>query len=535
MNGNVKEAAISPDGRLIAYIKDESTSGGRQGKQSLWVRQISGRDIPVAPPSDTSYQGLTFSLDSQFLYSAIYPQGKNIGVLYKVPVLGGTTVPVVNDIDSAVSLSPDGKRIVFIRNSSDESVVMIANEDGSGEKKLTTHKSRNSFGHVAWSPNGKVIAATSAEHPDRTNSKLQLPISHLIEISVHDGHEADIINKQMNWFLVGRPAWVRDGRGLIIDVVGLEGAQMLYVSQETGETRRITNEHEGVSLDADSRTLATIGHGGGSELWISTLTDADRAQPITSDYATEGTYSADEKKIIYVVNGNIWEMNSDGTNARQLTSEEGHSPRVTPDGRYIVFMSARLDSKNRRPHIWRMDVDGSNPAQLTSSPQDTSLSIDCTPDGKWIIYGKSLPDRGIWKVQIDGGEPVRITDKVGLSAAISPDGRMLAYEDGSFAQGRRVTITSLDGVTEKQFYIPYSQPGPGDGLRWTPDNLSLVYLKTEPETSNLWSQPISGGPPKQITDFNKVRINGFDISKGGKLLMQRYTENSEVVLIRDVQ
>jgi len=72
-------------------------------------------------------------------------------------------------------------------------------------------------------------------------------------------------------------------------------------------------------------------------------------------------------------------------------------------------------------------------------------------------------------------------------------------------------------------------------LRWTSDNLSLLHIKTEGGTSNLWAQPISGGPPQQITHFNSLVILSFDLSRDGKLVMERGTLNRDVVLIRDVR
>jgi len=94
-----------------------------------------------------------------------------------------------------------------------------------------------------------------------------------------------------------------------------------------------------------------------------------------------------------------------------------------------------------------------------------------------------------------------------------------------------VAIASSDGgATQKRFDIPN-----GD-LRWSLDGHSLLYVKTEAGVSNLWSLPISGGPPKQLTRYNSELIWGFTLSSDGKrLLMDRGTYSSDVVLIRDVK
>jgi TolB protein len=72
-------------------------------------------------------------------------------------------------------------------------------------------------------------------------------------------------------------------------------------------------------------------------------------------------------KIVYtsLAGGNIdlWIMNPDGTNQKQLTTDpqQDFAPLVSPDNRYIVFNSMR----GPLPSVWRMNIDGSNVKQLT--------------------------------------------------------------------------------------------------------------------------------------------------------------------------
>jgi Tol biopolymer transport system component/class 3 adenylate cyclase len=531
--GKIKMTSISPDGRFVAYTKNESGLREEESKQSLWVRQISGGDIQVTAPSDVTYKGLTFSPDSQFLYAVIYGSNKkdpSLGVLYRISVLGGAAQTVVTNVDSGVTISPDGKEIAFIRDDKEKSSLIIANRDGGGEKQLAVHKSENSFFDVAWSPNGKAIAATVF---GSEGARISM---NLIEISIRGGQERPLISKRMGW--LENPAWVSDGRGLVVNVSEREEAQIWYISHANGDGRRITNDlniYSGVSLAADSRMLVTVRRDFLSDLWVAPLADPDRAEPITSGGVSKfGTYTPDGKNIVYVVSQNIWVMEPDGANAKQLTVEGGWAPTVSADGRYIVFISDRTDSTGS-PHVWRMNIDGSNPKQLTNSPQDLVwLGVNCTPDGKWVLYRKNPPDLGIWKVPSDGGDPVRLTSTGGFAATISPDGNMLAYSGGAAGPSSSLTVISLAGNTpEKHFNIGLGHTLAN--LPWTSDSLSFLYVKTESGVSNLWKQPISGDPPKQLTHFNSLSIDGFDLSKDGRLVMVRGMHNSDAVLIRDVE
>lgn len=364
-----------------------------------------------------------------------------------------------------------------------------------------------------------------------------------VEFSLQDGAERPLTNKRWAW--LGELAWLSSGHGLILNTMELSGRlqQITYLSYPNGEARRITNDtndYDGVSLTADSHTVATVQEKSSFDTWVAAFAEPDSARPITSGGSSGREAWAPGGRLVFDKRGgqgetNIWVMERDGSNAKQLTVSAGRinqAPRVTPDGRYIVFVSERTGTA----HLWRMDIDGNNPKQLTNSPHDLLWfgSPDCTPDGKWVIYMKTGREAGVWKVPIEGGDPVRANNTPhALYFAASPDGKMIAndYETEAEAGGIGVEITALDGNTPaKRLDIPI---GP---IRWSPDSRSILYIKNGGGVSNIWSQPISGGPPKQITHFNSALIRSFDLSRDGKqLVMNRGTANRDVVLIHDVR
>jgi Tol biopolymer transport system component len=84
----------------------------------------------------------------------------------------------------------------------------------------------------------------------------------------------------------------------------------------------------------------------------------------------EPRISPDGKKIVFVShrtkNKDIWLMNIDGGQQMQLTSDpkDDENPAFSPDGKRIVFVSNRTGNCD----LWVMDADGSNPRQLTTDP-----------------------------------------------------------------------------------------------------------------------------------------------------------------------
>ncbi|MFS8086997.1 MAG: TolB family protein [Acidobacteriota bacterium] len=227
-------------------------------------------------------------------------------------------------------------------------------------------------------------------------------------------------------------------------------------------------------------------------------------------------------------------MNADGTQQRQLTANSGNNkePAVSPDGRYIFFVSDRAGTFN----IWRVDRDGNNPQRLTSGSGEESPQ--CTPDGKWVLYtvlGAGKPT--IWRVPITGGAPQQLIDDYSSSPSVSPDGKSLAcfYRSAQTNGQTELAIFPTEGgqptrtfaivmMAETTHYLP--------PLRWTMDGRGLTYVATTGGSSNFWIQPVSGEPAKQLTNFKADQIFAFDWSRNGKqLIFSRGTVTSDVVLI----
>ena len=77
-------------------------------------------------------------------------------------------------------------------------------------------------------------------------------------------------------------------------------------------------------------------------------------------------------------------------------------------------------------------------------------------------------------------------------------------------------------------------PGLHSPIKWTSDGQALIYDATRDNVSNIWRQPVAGGPPKQLTDFKSEKIEGFDWSRDNRLLLSRGFTTREIVLMQDV-
>ena len=532
-SGKAMDVAISPDGQYVVYVLQEGE------KQSLNVRQVAtGSNVQILPPDVVNFAGLTFSPDGNYIYFVRSDKSTLLyNYLFQMPVLGGTPRQLVPDIDAAISFSPDGRQFAFVRGIPDknEAHLLVAQVDGSGERLLARLPTVVAIGYIfgpAWSPDGKTIAITTTE----VTKGIRAVVS---AVAVSDGSRREIYSSLNP---VGQARWLAGGSGLLAVIEdpsqGFRG-QLWYISFPGGEARRFTNDltdYQGYSLDLtrDRKTLVTIEGRRASDLWVAAAGDTSHARQITSGgAAVSGLSWMPNGGIVYQnSNGELFAVRPDGSNQKLLTPNErnNYSPKACGDGRFVVFGSYR----NEKVNVWRMDADGSNPTQLTN--EGFAGLPTCSPDGKWVVYAR-FNDMSVWRVPIQGGTPtqLKIQNRSSPLAQVSPDGKLLAYTAwGATSSGPAVlTVVPFNGGEP---LYRFDLPAAAAWFRWAPEGKAMDYSLTRGGVSNIWRQPLAGGPPKQITNFKSEQIFSFDWSRDGKqLALARGTRSHDAILIGDFQ
>jgi serine/threonine protein kinase/Tol biopolymer transport system component len=528
--GNVEsgQAAVSPEGKLIAYVMQEAR------RQSLWVKQTStASNIQIVGPAAVTYKGVTFSPDSAFIYYAA-AEKQGIPSIYQIPALGGTTPrKLVTDANGPISFSPDGARFSFVRK---ETSLMTANIDGSSVQSIAKLADGRGLNRTSWSPDGRSIVAAVFSPTDSRD--------HLVVINVEDGSERLLPSPP--WLLIRGMAWLPDSSGLIVNGRDPETQllQVWHISQPNGEPRRVTNDlssYQGVSLTGDGGTIVSTQHTYLSNLWVGSQSGAQAPARITSEVGTHdgmsGVAWTPAGGIVYTTrikeDQDLWIVNSDGSGKRQLTfdQENNFSPAVTPDGRSIVFISTREGNTA----VWRMDIGGENAVRLTDRPGSPGAPA-LTPDGKWVFYPSTDGDRKttIWKVSIEGGPLAQVTNIESRRPIVSPDGKYIACEFGEAGEDSEVKLAIIPvGGGEPARLLEMPPVLRSRIFRWSPDGKAFIYVESRNGVDNLWSQPINGEAPKQLTNFEGDRIFRFDVSRNGEFVLARGVDSSDVVMINN--
>jgi serine/threonine protein kinase/Tol biopolymer transport system component len=518
-SGKATGVAIAPDGRYIVYVL-------RDGElQSLWVRNVATKsDVQVLAPDVVAFAGLTFSPDGNYVYFVRSDKSTvNFRYLYVMPVLGGTARQVIRDIDSPLSFSPDGKQFSYMRGVPDRGTVelRIANTDGGNDHLLATMSHWPGFMYgTAWSPDGKTILAPGL-HREKTSQWV------VTVVNVSDGAMKDLM---FDAEPVGRPAWLPDGNSFLIPVglIPENRAQLFLVSFPSGEKNRVTNDlsdyGRALEITQDGKMLVALEGSESAHIWIAPGGKAAQAKQITTgETPDDGVAPGPGDKLLVRSRGSDLQlMNADGSQRVLLRPNLRNYISMSSCGdRFLVFDSY----EENRLRLLRTDLDGSNTVKLS----DDVFNSDCSPDGKWVLYDS---EHNLYRVPIEGGAPTEIAAyEHGNTGVISPDGKWIAisYQELTPAPIAKLEVIPAAGGPPVNVFV---RPIGATTLHWSPDQKSVQYLLTRQGATNVWEQPLAGGPPRPVTDFTSGHIFDFAWSRDGKrLLLAKGEETSDVLLV----
>jgi len=533
-NGNAVMAAISPDGKYILAMIREN------GLASLWLRNVpTNSNTQVQPPADVYYNGVTFSVDGNYLYFVRSDVGNPaLKFLYRAPLLGGTPQKLLSDVDSNISFSPDGNNLAFVRDDNPvegkHQLIIHSLQDGSDRVLLDGSNSQSHF-DPAWSPDGKTIVCGKSH----VGNFLVV----LVAIDVATGKERVFESSATSVLQAVR--WMPDGRGLVGVFSGQDSnytqRQLAYVSYPDGKVSPITrdtNSYAYPSIASSADVLSAVlsqdrwnlylmnGVSPGSQ--ARALSTADPATGLA--WTTDGRLLTDQSNTLHAINP----LSGAKT---PIATEEGKpsgDPVACADGRYIVF-ELGFHGGTGDDNVWRIDSGGGNLKQLTTGTRD--YRPECSPDGKWVYFISEHEEGKLSRVPIDGGPVQVISDIPAIqNFDLSPDGKMAAFmtlEHSGEHKEKLALVSTEPGQPGKQVEFERVVIGL---VRFSPDGKAVVYPTRESGVDNLWWQPLDGSKGHAITDFKAERIYDFRWSFDGKqLVVLRGHTDADVVLVREAK
>lgn len=256
--------------------------------------------------------------------------------IYTRAVKGSPMKLTNNDADDYGAVwSPDGNRLAFVSTRDGDREVFVMNADGSNVRQLTQNSTTGDGAPVndqapAWSPDGTQIVFVSTRDGGEPE----------IYVMQADGSNQVRLTTTDAWVSDHTPSWSPDGEHIVFssDRVSYENYELFRMRADGTHVTRLTTTEEGVD-----------------------------------DNAPE--YSPDGSRIVFSSTRNghqhdLFTMRPDGSDVRRLGGDpmlDDVFPHWTSDGATVLFETFAGPEGRPSGDIWRIDSDGTDRRRLSTS------------------------------------------------------------------------------------------------------------------------------------------------------------------------
>ena len=528
--GSELDAAISPDGKFVAFVSD------RGGPFEIWAGQVGGGEFLNLSKgqqpglANRAIKDVGFSGDGTHVLFPMARKNERGQDVWLVPTMGGPPRPFLRDAVE-VAWSADGARLVY-HTFHDGDPMFVADRNGGNSRQIFTGTPGVHNHYPIWSPDGRFVYFVTGIPPNEMDI-WRIPSA---------GGTAQRITQHNS--RVAYPVLL-DDRTLVYSAVREDGAGAGLYAMDV--ERRIAHavssgleEYLSIAASADGRRLvATVGNPSRG-LWRVPITDHVVEDASLSHFelptvrAGAPRFTLDALLYLGSKGGadGLWKF-KDGSETELWKGSDGavsEAPAVSPDGARICFS---VLSKGRSTlHMIASDGTGARPIAETL---DVQGAPSWSPDGKWVaVVAREGKTTSLFKVPVDGGAPVKLVspaDAVISNPVWSPDGRLIVYSEGKSWALHRIRGVSPEGqpVPVPEIEVVYL----GDRYRFLPDGKALVVMQGDFRHLNFWLLDLASGQRRQLTDLKAgFDMKSFDVSPDGKqIVFDRYRENSDLALI----
>jgi Tol biopolymer transport system component len=531
--GDEVDAAISADGRFVAFLADrDSTFNAFVGQVgSGQFVDLTGGRVRELYNDDVRNIGFTRTGTDVWLRVGEISSPARIAL---VPTMGGELRPFLGTAVTAV-WSADGSRLAY-HEATPGDPIYVADADGANARRVLVSPPGVHTHHPSWSPDGRYLYFTGGTPPDamdvwRVRADGGTP-ERITEHRSRVAHPVMLDDRTLFY-----TATADDGTGPWLYSMDVERRVPHRVS--TGVEHYLSISASAPTPGTPRRLAATVSNPT-AQLWSVPITSGvageERATPIalpTARAAAPRFAPAPDSSLLYLASrggaDGLWRL-SRGVASEVWRLGQGvvaAAAAVSPDGQRVC-VPVRRDGRST---LRCAAADGSGARTLAES-LDVRGAASWSPDGRWIVVAAADSHAvRVYKVPVDSGLPVRLVDSVSSNPVWSPDGTFIVYS--GTPRGRSVPLLAVTPQGTPHPMPPLMVDRIGDSYRFLPIGGQLVVKLGGFRRQDFWMFDLATGERRQLTRLRPGEsVTRFDLSPDGtRIVFERVRENSDVALI----
>jgi TolB protein len=305
------------------------------------------------------------------------------------------------------------------------------------------------------------------------------------------------------------PAWAPDGKGFAF----MRGGSVWIIGLGDSSARRLTQPRRnasGADWSPDGREILFAGSdtaGAAADVWAVSLDGRLRRITEHPDAEWFPRWFPERGQVAFYSTWgremtDIWVASERGRAPLRVTDDpaEDFSPAVSPDGRWIAFVSLR----GGRSDLWLAPSSGGPATRITNDDARESAP-DWSPDGSNLIFQWDTSHAQIWSVRPDGGQRVQLTrgTRDHDRPVVSRTGQ-LAFESNEESGEPNIVVADKNSRTARRL-LPAnaSQREPA----WSADGEAVAFVNNPTgfyPGRDLWIGTLDGAPARRLTTIGDV-------------------------------
>jgi Tol biopolymer transport system component len=478
---SVNSPALSPDGRMLAFIRGEQTVGG---PGDIYVKLLPDGE-PVQLTHDNWLKASpTFSLDGTRIAYTTSSDNKMLDT-WVVPVLGGQPRPLLTNASGLTWIpeprsDPAGPPLVMFSQFTGRGYqmsIVASTESRAALRTVYLPSSAAGMAHRSYlSPDGRQVLVIEMDYD------AWLPCRVVPFDGSSPGHPVGPASAQCT-----DAAWSPDGAVMYFSANTGSGYHIWRQRFPDGTPEQVTagaTQEEGVHLAPDGRSFVTAIGSRQSTVWIHT-TAGDR-QLTSEGFAYAPVIAPDGRSVYYLVRtgntllmqtGGLWTLDIEsGRRQRLLPDFQIGSYALSGDGRRVVFVAANDKGK---ASAWVARLDGREPPRRLITLDSASAFFGAS--GEIVLDRYEGSQAFLYRLDEATGALAKISETAMLVPfGVSPDGQWVAAGEGPSPDTRDVVrlypIHGGSPITVCRCWPPPSlESGPmPPPVSWTPDGRFVV-------------------------------------------------------------